>query len=230
MLETPGDHSVAADGATDSPEVPQYRFRLRPDPQPRGRLRATRAAVTAAAWGLGSRCTRSLAPTRRASPGPDLTDQVGLHPSVLDVVLRPYTPVGSALPMPARWRQPESQSISQPETPVCVVGPLDRRGRGVAGQHVVRAPAGQHHQVSLLSSSSQPPVGEGVPESVRVHVGDARLGGPPVQHLPEPVGRHRPALAEQQPGRAGVRVQRPDAQVAVDRLRGLRPERHHPRA
>src|SRR4051812_38938125 len=54
MLETPGDHSVAADGATDSPEVSQYRFRLRPDPQPRGRLRATRAAVTAAAWGLGS--------------------------------------------------------------------------------------------------------------------------------------------------------------------------------
>jgi hypothetical protein len=54
MLQTPGDHSVAADGATDSPEVPQYRFRLRPDPQPRGRFRATRAAVTAAAWGLGS--------------------------------------------------------------------------------------------------------------------------------------------------------------------------------
>ena len=69
-----------------------------------------------------------------------------------------------------------------------VMGALDRRGGGVAGQHVVRPPAGQHHQVSLLTSSGEPPVGEGVPAAVRVDVGDAGLRGAGVQHVAGAVG------------------------------------------
>lgn len=103
-----------------------------------------------------------------------------------------------------------SEAIAQPESTVRLVCPLDGGGGGVAREHLVRPPAGKHHQIPLLSSSSQPPVGEGVTKPVRVHVGDARLGGPPVQHLPHAVRRHRPALAEQQASRATVRVQRPD--------------------
>ena len=99
--------------------------------------------------------------------------------------------------MPARWRQPESQSISQPETPVRVVGPLDRRGRGVAGQHVVAAPAGQHHQVPLLSTSGEPAVGEGVPEPVRMHIGDAGLRGADVEDVAGSVWRHGAALSQE---------------------------------
>src|SRR3712207_7561531 len=44
-----------------------------------------------------------------------------------------------------------------------------------SGQHVVRPPADQHHQVPLLSAAGQPAVGKGVPEAVRVDVSDAGL-------------------------------------------------------
>ena len=40
---------------------------------------------------------RSLAPPHPCSPGPHRTDQVGSHPSVVDVAVRPCTSVGSAL-------------------------------------------------------------------------------------------------------------------------------------
>jgi hypothetical protein len=53
MLQTPGDHNVAADGATGSPEVLQYRFHLRPDPHPRGRLQGPRRLRYSSGWGVG---------------------------------------------------------------------------------------------------------------------------------------------------------------------------------
>ncbi|MBB3084563.1 hypothetical protein FHR93_002777 [Geodermatophilus sabuli] len=81
---------------------------------------------------------------------------------------------------------------------VRVMGALDGRGSGVAGEHVVRAPAGQHHQVPLLSAAGEPAVGEGVPEAMRVDVGGAGLRGAGVQHVAGAVGGHRAALTEQQ--------------------------------
>ncbi len=102
------------------------------------------------------------------------------------------------------------KAVAKTKASVRLVGPLDGGGGGVAGQHVLAAPAGEHQQVPLLSSSGQPPVGEGVPEAVRVDVGDAGLCGAEVQHVAGAVGRHRAALAEQQPRRTGVGVQGPD--------------------
>src|SRR3712207_6249582 len=84
-----------------------------------------------------------------------------------------------------------SQAVSQTEAPVGVVGALDGGGGGVPGQHVVAAPAGQHHQVPLLSAAGQPAVGEGVPEAVRVDVGDAGLRGTDVEDVAGAVGGHR---------------------------------------
>ena len=200
MLQTPGDHSVAADGRCD-------RFsRSSPVPASPG-IRPPSAGLASGPHGLrsqqrlGSRLPavpgvwhqRPHAPPRPRSDGPDRLAPFSRRrgsPSMYSS--------RECLSLPTRWRQPESQPISQPETPVRVVGPLDRRGGGVAGQHVVAASAGEHHQVPLLSAAGQPAVREGVPEAVRVHVDDAGLRGAGVQHVAGAVGGHRAALAEQQ--------------------------------
>ncbi len=69
-----------------------------------------------------------------------------------------------------------------------LAGALDCRGRGVAGHHVVRAPAGEHHQVLLLTAAGEPAVGAGVPEALRVYVGDAGLRGAGVVDVAGVVG------------------------------------------
>ncbi len=70
LLQTLGDYSVAVDGATGSPEVLQYRFSLKPDRHPRGRLQDR--------TGCGHSSGRGLCCPLHP-PGPDRTDQVGLH-------------------------------------------------------------------------------------------------------------------------------------------------------
>ena len=84
------------------------------------------------------------------------------------------------------------------EAAVRLVRPLDGCGGGVAGQHLVAAPAGQHHQVPLLPSADQPAVGEGVPEAVRMHPVDPRLPAAHLEHLADLVDGHRPAQPQQQ--------------------------------
>jgi hypothetical protein len=81
---------------------------------------------------------------------------------------------------------------------VRLVRPLDRGGGGVAGQHLVAAPAGQHHQVPLLPATDQPAMSEGVPEPVRVHPVDPGLSAAHLEHLADPVNGHRAAQPEQQ--------------------------------
>ena len=49
-------------------------------------------------------------------------------------------------------------------------GPLVGGARGVTADHLSRTPAGEPHEVLLLSAAGQPGVGVGVPEAVRVHV------------------------------------------------------------
>ncbi len=109
-----------------------------------------------------------------------------------------------------------SQSVSQTETPVRLVGALDCRGRGVVGQHVVEAPAGEHHQVPLLTAVGEPAVGAGVPEAVRVHVGDAGLPGADVVDVTGVVGPRWPSSSRGS-GRGGVRPGRAGRRQAGSR-------------
>ena len=49
------------------------------------------------------------------------------------------------------------------------LGAAAQRHSGTAGQHLVAAPVGQHHQVPLLPAADEPAVGERVLEPVRMH-------------------------------------------------------------
>jgi hypothetical protein len=73
-------------------------------------------------------------------------------------------------------------------------------GAGAAGAGPVQAehrrggPAVEFHQVALGAAAVQPGVAEMVPEPVRPGV-QAGLAAPAGDHLIDPAGRHRPALA-----------------------------------
>src|SRR3712207_3530083 len=67
------------------------------------------------------------------------------------------------------------QAISGRQPPVRVPRPLVRRARTVSSHDLTRPPAAQPHEVLLLAALVQPRMGEGVPEEVRMHVGDAGL-------------------------------------------------------
>ncbi len=66
---------------------------------------------------------------------------------------------------------------------MCCPSALVGGARAVAGEHVPAAPTGEAHEVALVAACVQPRVSEGVPEDVRVKVGDTGLDSPPLDHL-----------------------------------------------
>ena len=109
-------------------------------------------------------------------------------------------------------------------------GASGRRRSRVPVDHLAAAPAREPHQVPLGPTFGEPLMGEHVTELVRMKVLEPSLGGSAAGNLSDAAWRERTLRPEPERVRVRFGVGPPDAEVAVQCLRGSVPDPDVPRS
>src|SRR5215207_2069576 len=118
-----------------------------------------------------------------------------------------------------------SQPVPRTQPLVSFPSSFAAGGCAVAPKHLPRTPPGDLHEVTFGTLRAEPLVSECMPELMWIQVVETGHGRTPTEHLLDAARPHRPRPSEPQRRHPMFAVDTTNAEVAIDRLDGLRADR-----